>query len=252
MRKVLQSLALVVTFGTIVPMPVVGRVYYHALRRSMGFFPVVGWGLGLLLWGLMWAGKHFVAHFPAAVVTLALYVLMTGALHLDGLADTFDALGSRRSGPEALAVMKDSRIGTMGAVAVILVLMGKAIAFSHLPVYDFGVWVVVPVLARTSVVWLMMEVPAARPEGLGTLYAGQLSKWTLAGATVVGVLTTVGLLPWRQALELLILSTGVTLLWGLLICRRFGGATGDTYGALLEIVEWVGFLTLTGGWGFGR
>ena len=252
MRTVVRSLVLVMAFGTIVPMPAITGVDDAALRRSMGFLPVAGWVLGLFLWGAMWVTAHLMPHGPAAVVVLAAYVLLTGALHLDGLADTFDALGSRKAAPGALAVMKDSRIGTMGAVAVMLVLMGKGVAFAHLSVTTLGVWVVVPVLARTTVVWSMMEVPAARPEGLGALYAGQLSKWTVAGATMVGLLTAAALLPWQRALLLLLLSAAVTAVWSLAIRRRFGGATGDTYGALLEMVEWAGFLAVTGGWGYGR
>ncbi|NMP23887.1 adenosylcobinamide-GDP ribazoletransferase [Sulfobacillus harzensis] len=252
MRSVFKSLVLVMAFGTIVPMPAVTGVDDAALRRSIGFFPAAGWVLGLFLWGAMWVTAHLMPHGPAAVVVLAAYVLLTGALHLDGLADTFDALGSRKSAPGALAVMKDSRIGTMGAVAVMLVLMGKVVAFAHLSATAMGVWVVVPVLARTSVVWLMMGTPAARPDGLGALYARQLSKWTVAGATGVGLLTAAALMPWHEALLVVLLAVASTVLWARLIRHRFGGSTGDTYGALLEIVEWVGFLAVTGGWGYGR
>lgn len=248
----MKSLVLVIAFGTIVPMPPVRDIDDAALRRSMGFFPVVGGLLGLFAWGAMWGTEHLMPHGAAALVVLAAYVLLTGALHLDGLADTFDALGSRRSGRDALAVMKDSRIGTMGAVAVMLVLMGKAVAFAHLSTTDMGVWVVVPVLARTSVVWLMMGTPAARPDGLGALYARRLSNWTVAGATGVGLITAVLFMPWQDVLGMVLLAGAFTVLWARLIRNRFGGSTGDTYGALLEMVEWAGFLAVTGGWGYGR
>lgn len=251
-RNGIKSLVLVITFATIVPMPTVGSVDDPAFRRSMAFFPVVGLILGFLLSGSMWLGARFLPRFAAALMSLTLYVLITGALHLDGLADTFDALASRKPARDALAVMKDSRIGTMGAAAVMLVLMGKVTAFSYLPINAWGVWVVVPALARTSVIWLMAGVPAARPQGIGALYAGRLSKWTVIGATAVGLLAALVLLSWQQALVLLSLSAAVTALWAVLIRRRFGGASGDTYGALLEIVEWVGFLALTGGLGYGR
>lgn len=243
---------LIMAFATIVPMPSMTGVDDTALRRSIGFFPVAGWVLGLFLWGAMWVTAHLMPRGPAAVVVLAAYVLLTGALHLDGLADTFDAIGSRKSAHDALTVMKDSRIGTMGAVAVMLVLIGKVIAFSHLSATSLGVWVVVPVLARTSVVWSMMGTPAARPEGLGALYAQHLSKWTVAGATGVSLITATLLMPWHEALGLMLLAVASTVVWTRVIRKRFGGSTGDTYGALLEIVEWVGFLAVTGGWGYGR
>ncbi len=252
MRSGFKGFILALGFATIVPMPRLASVDQDALRRSMGFFPVAGLVLGLFLWALIWTGAQLVPRSVAALLALALYVLVTGALHLDGLADTFDALGSRKPPVKALEVMKDSRIGTMGAVAVILVLLGKALAFTRIPVNGPGPWMVVPVLARTSVVWSMKWAPAARPEGLGALYAGRLTPSTVVAATVVGVLAAATLLSWPHALLLVLLSLGMTLVWVLVVRRRFGGATGDTYGALLEVVEWVGFLSLTGGWGHGR
>lgn len=251
-RNGFKSLVLAVGFATIIPVPSLTTVDDAALRRSMGFFPLAGGLLGLGLWGAMWAGTHLMPRFPAALAVVALYGLVTGGLHLDGLADTFDAFGSRHPPARALAVMKDSRIGTMGAVAVILVLMGKVIAFSYMPRGGPSPWVVVPVLARTAVVWSMAWVPAARPEGLGALFARRLSRGTVVGATILGLVAAFALLTWQLALFLMLLSVGATALWVRLIRRRLGGATGDTYGALLELVEWAGFLALTGGWGYGH
>ena len=251
-RQVLKSLVLIMTFGTIVPMPTLSDVDDAALRRSMGFFPVAGWVMGLFLWSVMWIATHFMAPMASALIVLTAYVVLTGALHLDGLADAFDALGSRQSAQTALAIMKDSRIGAIGAIALVLVLLGKLVAFAQLTVAPIGVWVVVPVLARTAVVWLMVVVPAARPEGLGALYARKLSGWTVAGATAVCFLTAAILMPWSTALELILLGAVLTAVWARLTVKRLGGATGDTYGALLEMVEWAGFLAVTGGWAYGR
>lgn len=247
-----KSLVLAMEFGTILPMPHVDGVNPDRLSRSMGFFPVTGLVLGLILWGFMWIGTHFLIQDATAIFGLGLYVLATGALHLDGLSDTFDALGSRRPPQEALVVMKDSRIGTMGAVVLAVVLIGKAVAFAKMPVSGPGPWVVVPVLARTAVVWCMAWSSPARPDGLGALYTGRLSYGTLGGATGVSLVLAAWLLPWDQALTMVMVGVAVTVLWVFLTRRRFGGATGDTYGALLELVEWFGFLILAGGWGYGR
>ncbi len=247
-----KSLLLAMEFGTILPMPHMDGVNQDTLSRSMGFFPVTGLALGLILWGFMWTGTHFLTEDATAILGLGVYVLATGALHLDGLSDTFDAFGSRRPPKEALAVMKDSRIGTMGAAALAIVLIGKAVAFAKMPVSGPGPWVVVPVLARTSVVWCMAWSSPARPDGLGALYSRRLSYKTVGGVTVVSLALAAWLLPWYQALIAVMLCMMATVIWVFLTRRRFGGATGDTYGALLELVEWVGFLVLAGGWGYGR
>lgn len=233
-------------------MPSVGEVEPDALRRSMGLFPVSGLLLGFFLWGCAWAGTHLMPRLAAAIVVLAVYTVATGALHLDGLADTFDGIGSRKPADEALAIMKDSRIGTMGSAAILLVLMGKAAAFSRLPIDEVGVWVVVPVLARTAVVWSMMSAPAARPEGLGAFYARRLPPSAVIGATVVGIVAAAVLLPWQTALMLVVLASAITIFWSFWIRQRLGGSTGDTYGALVEMIEWAGFLALTGVLNYGR
>lgn len=256
-RDAYRQLVLAASFGTIVPLPAGSPdpASTDALRRSMGWLPVVGIGLGLGLFGAAWLSGHVLARLPAAVVVLALYTLATGALHLDGLADTWDALGSRKAAAAALNVMKDSRIGTMGTVAVLLVLLGKAASFAQLPLYSPAPWVVVPVLARTAVVWAMAWAPAARSEGLGALYAQQLPVGTVTLATVVGVGIAVCLLPLLWATGLVALFALVAWGWSGWMTRRFAGATGDTYGALLEIAEWIGFIALagiSGGWLYGR
>jgi adenosylcobinamide-GDP ribazoletransferase len=256
-RDACRQLGLAASFATIVPMPMASSepASADALRRSMGWLPVVGIGLGLGLFGAAWLSGHVLSRLTAAVVVLALYTLATGALHLDGLADTWDALGSRKSAAGALAIMKDSRIGTMGTVAVVLVLMGKAASFAQLPLDSPAPWVVVPVLARTAVVWAMAWAPAARANGLGTLYAHKLPPSTIALATVVGLGVAVVALPLPLALGLSAAFALVVWGWSSWMTRRFLGATGDTYGALLEIAEWLGFLALagtSGGWLYGH
>ena len=124
------------------------------LRSSMGFFPLLGLVLGLAVWFSLEAISRVVPRVAAAIVVLALYTLATGALHVDGLADTFDALGSwKTSRQDSLAVMKDSRLGIVGAVALLLRLLGKAAAFSHIPLSHWGAWFAIPALSRLAVVW---------------------------------------------------------------------------------------------------
>ncbi len=252
MTRWVRNLGLALSFGTIIPIPDRGPIDDEALLASVSFFPIVGLILGLALWGLNAAFSLVLPRQISAIMALALYTMATGGLHLDGLMDTFDAIGSRKPAREALLIMKDSRVGAMGALAASLLLIGKALAFSKLPLTaNPGAWVAVPIIARLAVVWSMPLAPAAAETGLGVLYAQRISPKTLIVATVLGLLGVGLLLSTQAAIILSLLGLGLTLGWTRYIQRRFGGSTGDTYGALIEIVEWVGFLMLTGGWAHG-
>lgn len=247
-----KSVGLVLSFGTIFPMPNLGSVDDVSLRRSIAWFPLVGLLLGLALWGVITALACIVPRAVAAIMALALYTVATGGLHLDGLMDTMDALGSRKPAALALAIMKDSRVGAMGAIAGILLLMGKALAFSHLPLTASpGAWVAVPMIARAAVIWPMAKAPAAQESGLGAIYAQKIPLRSIITATAMGLLGVWLLVPFVAALVLSLVTVLMAWGWTRFIARRFGGFTGDTYGALIEIVEWLGFLVLTGGFGHG-
>ena len=247
-----KSLGLVLSFGTIFPMPNLGSVDDNSLRRSIAWFPLVGLILGLALWGVNAVSAWIVPRAVAALIALTLYTLATGGLHLDGLMDTLDAIGSRKPATLALAIMKDSRIGAMGAIAAILLLMGKALAFSRLPLTASpGAWVAVPMMARAAVIWPMALAPAAGDSGLGATYAQKIPLRSIIIAIAMGILGVWLLLPVVAALVLTAVTIAMAWSWTRFIARRFGGFTGDTYGALIEIVEWLGFLVLTGGFSHG-
>ncbi len=252
MVRWMKNMGLALSFGTIVPLPDLGSIDDKTLRSSVGFLPIVGLILGLALWGLNAALAQMLPREMAAIIVLALYIIATGGLHLDGLMDTMDAIGSRKLHQEALAVMKDSRVGAMGAIAASLLLIGKALAFSKFPITaNPGPWVAVPMIARTTAIWSMAWSPAATEHGLGSLYAQKIPRTTMTVATMGGLLGLWVFLPIRAAAILLLLSVGMTLAWTRFVRHRFGGSTGDTYGALIEMVEWLGFLILTGGWVHG-
>ncbi|MCL6454019.1 MAG: adenosylcobinamide-GDP ribazoletransferase [Alicyclobacillus sp.] len=237
---------LAVQFATVIPMPPVPNASDRDVRTSVLFLPVVGGFLGAILWGLQRLLTGYLPLLPATAVALTAYTLLTGALHLDGLLDTADAAGSRRSRDAALDIMKDSRIGAMGAVAAVLILVGKFAALSSLSPTSPGFFVVVPVWSRLAMVWSMAIAPAARGNGLGAYFARQIRPWVLVTATCLSAAVCVPLVSARDGLCLLIAVVGTTSLYHWWILRKFGGSTGDTYGALNEVVEWVGWMVSTG------
>src|SRR4051794_4716194 len=155
-----------------------------AAAVAMAAAPLVGAALGCVLALLLRAGDLVLPAWVAAALTVAAGVLATRGLHLDGLADTVDALGSYRAGPQALAIMKKPDIGPFGVAAIALVLLLQAAALSAGPpvaavVVAFAAGrLAVPVACRRG-------VPAARPQGLGAMVAGTGPLPVLAAAAAL-------------------------------------------------------------------
>jgi adenosylcobinamide-GDP ribazoletransferase len=207
------------------------------LGRAAAWFPGVGLVLGALLALASGAADHLFPPAVAAVVLVALWAGLTGALHLDGLADTCDGLGGAWTRERALLVMRDARSGPFGVAAIVLVLGLKAAALASLPAGT--VWralVAAPVLARVAPLLLARLCPPARSEGAGHAFASGLGP----AALVVGLLVSVGVAlaalgPWGLAAVALV--AGGTWGFAAYLRRRLGGFTGDCLGALVETSE---------------
>ncbi len=244
---------LALQFFTRLPLPVEPAYTPEELSRSSRYFPLVGLlaggltGLVLVLAALVWP--------PALAVVLALAcgMWLTGAFHEDGLADTFDALGGAMDRERALAIMKDSRIGTYGSLALIIAVLAKFLALVHLAEASVGVAVlalgVAHPLSRAAGASIMQWLDYVRIDSsarakpvaenaraidglisivLGLLPLAVASFWLGAGASL-GVLGTVAL---------------TVLVVGRWLRRRLGGYTGDGLGALQQLSEIVVYLTL--------
>ena len=179
------------------------------------------------------------AHAPgllAAAATVTAGVLLTRALHLDGLADTADGLGSYRRGAEALDIMKKSDIGPFGVVAIGLTLLLQTAAVSGLAPWSLPVaWAA----GRLAVgVACRPGVPAARPDGLGALVAGTVPVAVTAGTVVVVAAAAWPGHGWPGPVAV---TVAVLVAYGLVrhCVRRFGGITGDVIGAVVEVATTV-------------
>lgn len=208
------------------------------LGRSVAFFPVVGLALGLVLAGaalLLWGG---VTPGVAAVVLVALLAGMTGGLHLDGLADLFDAVGGGRGDrTRMLEIMRDSRIGAHGAVALVLVLIAKVLALAQvLERRDLVSVVAFPALARWAVAPVIAFIPYARPDGLGRAFSSAARPRDVLAATGLMALAAVAL-GLRPLLLPATAALGVVIALTLWLRGRLGGLTGDVYGAAIELAE---------------
>jgi adenosylcobinamide-GDP ribazoletransferase len=218
------------------------------LSRAAAWFPAVG----LLVGGAM-AGTRALAGLvlpaaPATILGLAAAALATGALHEDGLADTADALGAHGGRERKLEILRDPRVGTYGALALIL---ATALAIALLAPLHAGRFaraaVAGHVLGRWSTLPQALLAPSARPGGSGALV--RPGAGALAAGSAIAVATTLaagGLAPGAIAIAA---AAAVTAIGGAVAVRGFGGVTGDTFGAVTKLVELAVYAALVAAWG---
>jgi len=229
-----------IRFLTILPVPGKRASSERALARSVVYFPVVGALLGALL-ALLGEGLYAMGWGQlAAAVVLVVWVALTRGLHLDGLADTADGLLGGWDRAHRLAIMRDSRLGTFGALALFAALLLKFTLVGQLPTqWRTPSLVLAPTLARWAMVQAIVCYPPARREGLGQAFQRHVGGKDFVLSSALAL-----------ALSLLICGLwGVAILAGALlvalsfnggVTRATGGLTGDTYGALCEVEElWV-------------
>ena len=208
--------------------------------RAAVWYPFVGLVIGAFTL-LAWKGTALI--FPpwvAAVMTLLVWVVLTGGLHLDGLADCCDGLLASTSVERRLEIMKDPRIGAFGVTGLILILLVKAAALASLtPVSSFSILLAAS-LARFCILPAAL-VPLARPSGMGADFAlGFRRSFILWGAVIPLVIAF--LLGIRGFVAILV-GLGTLSLILLFARSRIGGVTGDVFGMTVEIVEAVVLLT---------
>ncbi|MDD4924566.1 MAG: adenosylcobinamide-GDP ribazoletransferase [Dehalococcoidales bacterium] len=222
-------------FLTIIPLPFKKQGESKDIASSLVFFPVVGLLIGLLVFLVNWGLGEVFSPVVSTVLTLLFWVLISGAMHLDGLADSCDGLGGSTL-EKRLEIMKDSHTGVFGVVGVCLLLLVKFAAIVSLSGWDRETLVLAPVFGCWAMVLAISAFPYARKEGLGKSFKQGSNKLRLAIATVIALATAVLLAGWWGVVIMVVISL-VTLVAGFFFKSRLGGLTGDTYGAIKEVNE---------------
>ncbi|MBE0415519.1 MAG: adenosylcobinamide-GDP ribazoletransferase [Dehalococcoidia bacterium] len=207
------------------------------LGRSLVYFPVVGLGIGAILFGL---DNLFALFLPAALgsaLLIVVLVLLTGANHLDGFIDTCDGMVAGRSAEQRLAIMRDSRAGGFGVVGTCCLLLLKYVSLLFLPdAHRMAALLLMPVLGRWAMVYAIFAYPSARKEGMGRTFKEAANWRGLVIATLIAIAISVALMK-LLGLALMAAIWLIIIIMSTYIRRRLGGLTGDTYGAINEVIE---------------
>lgn len=238
-------------FFTRIPLRLPHPLAPARFKASARYFPLIGWLVGLLAVVVAWGGQRLWPWPLAVALSMTATVLLTGALHEDGLADVCDGFGGGWTAAEILAIMKDSRSGAFGMIGVILAFGLKFLSLTALPPAWFALTVISgQSLSRLTAITLMHTHVYVRDEASSKAQAvaGQMTLRDVLIASAFGLLPLLAL-AWQGAqFRLAVISLAVAWLtrWGLAryFTRWIGGYTGDCLGATQQITEIVFYLTI--------
>jgi len=238
-----SAVRMAIQFLTVFPVGRITEQDKNTIGLSLLYYPLVGLLLGFVLAGFAWFAQSVLSIysleiFLLAALVLTLWVVLTGALHLDGLADCADAwMGGLGSRSRTLALMKDPTSGPIAVTVVVLLMLIKFACLVALLAHA-SLWLLLlaPFVARLAVLALMLTTPYVRPQGLGEILSRHFPRQEakIVAAIMVTVLL---LLNFPNALPILLMTAVALLVLRAMMMSRLKGCTGDALGATVEIVE---------------
>lgn len=249
-----QSFRFALQFLTCLPVGKTDVASPQQWASTLLWYPLVGLIIGLLLLLLPWLAHYSgitLSSLLISTLVLTLWVIITGALHLDGLSDSADAwVGGRGDKQLTLKIMKDPYAGPMGVVSIVLVLLLKLAALVSL--VELARWTnlwIVPLFARAVLLAVFLQVPYVRQQGLGTHMAELLPKNTARMVLLFCAVLPLLVLPYVMWISCVLVSFVIFMGWRQIVMARLGGFTGDCAGALVEVLETMLLIVLAIAWG---
>lgn len=247
MKKIIYALR----FMTVIPIPWKEKEDMAEVARSIAFFPLVGLIIGLSNLAVYFLCELAFSPFLSAVIVLVWWIFITGGLHLDGLADTADGVWGGTTAERRLEIMKDSRTGVFGVLALICFILLKTGALHEL----FGFYsdlkyralVTAPIVGRWISVFTIYVFDSAREDGLGAFFKSHMEKKEF----IIGLLLALifaFLAGGLGGLAALAAATVLSVVFSIFFTGKLGGLTGDIYGALCEGSELLTLLVLMPLW----
>lgn len=241
-NKMMEGLILALQFLTRIPINISIDFNEKNIKNSIFFFPFVGLivgGLGTLIYKLISPINIEVASF----LTMLMLIILTGGLHIDGLADTCDGFLSNRDKEKVLEIMKDSRIGAFGVIGIVLLLLFKFILIKNVMNINF---VLILSLANSRLVVgeMISYKKCARPGGLGDLFNKSNPKSMLIASSILYIAILFLVNP-KYLIPLLMTRIFAEII-SQISYKKIGGLTGDVYGTIIEIGECISLLIFLG------
>ncbi|MCD1146945.1 adenosylcobinamide-GDP ribazoletransferase [Peptoniphilus sp. KCTC 25270] len=230
----MKELILALQFLTRFPIPIAVPFNNQTLAKSLFFFPIVSGMIGFIV-GIVYQILFPYNPMVSSAISLLVWYLLNGGLHLDGLADMFDGFLSNRDKERTLEIMKDSRVGTFGVMSLIFIFLIK---YTFLSATSIGCieMALTLIYARIGVLFLIGFFSPAKKDGLGIMFQENGKPPFLFSIFLWGIL---GVFYEPKMLFLLILSLACSFLLGVWSNKKIGGVTGDIFGAVMEINEAV-------------
>jgi adenosylcobinamide-GDP ribazoletransferase len=234
---VLKPLLLALQLLTRIPVPIEIAATEQQIGRSLLYYPLVGLLLGAIIYGVAAILPGQTLLLNAALVT-AVWLALTGALHMDGLADSADAwVGGMGDSQRTLDIMKDPRSGPMAVTVVVVAILLKFTALYSLLQQGYLLpLLLIPMLARGQILLLFLTTPYVRRQGMGSALSSHLPRVLAWVMLLLTTLLWVYVMQWRGVMMVVVLLIMFALLRYSLM-RRIGGTTGDTAGAVVELAE---------------
>lgn len=239
----MKGLLIALQFLTILPVRIRGELKDRGIAASLIYFPVVGLFIGLLLAGVSALLSGILPPLLLSVILAGLWLLITGGMHLDGTADTFDALGSGKPRQAMLEIMRDSRIGAFGMAAVVFLILFKVFALHSLGSMRTGALIVAPVLGRFSVTLPIFLFSYPRESGKAKAFFDNIRPKTVVIAAITALVIAGIALGVKGVLFFPVICV-LAALFSFVLSRTFGGITGDNLGAIIEFTEAVTLIIL--------
>lgn len=263
----MKHFLLALQFLTIIPVKVKGDVFNKEISQSASYFVMVGFIQGIILLTLLNISEKIFHSELSTFIVIVAYILLNGGFHIDGLADTFDAIAVKSTGNtefdtnKRLSVMKDSYTGAIGMVTVVSAILLKYLLLKNIshfiPFIYYSSLLLMPTISKFAMVSSMLYGKPARKDGLGQLFLGKITSKQISSALFTLILIyAVIYITFKQYMPLnhYIFYVVVTLFtyflsrfWVLFCNKKFGGLTGDTLGTISEISE-ITFLFLVVIW----
>jgi adenosylcobinamide-GDP ribazoletransferase len=236
----ISSLRSAVAFLTVIP--VASEEGKPGERLGRAYFPAVGALVGVLAGAGFAIMATLTTPLLGAVSAVAVLAVLTGGLHLDGVADAADGLFGRGDRARRMEMMRDPRIGSFGAVALGVVLLGDVAALAGMsPARSIVALVIAGALSRLAMLCVVAFVPYVREAGLGVAAGGANRTFDVVLGSALAAI--VCLLDWSRALVAVLVVAVAAILMAAIARRRIGGATGDVYGAVTELCQLAALVT---------